>query len=283
MGLVYKKIRQIFCIAHYQYMEWILNGKQIIVLIVLFFLMQYVTNPIIALAKEIGLPIHWAEPFLAAVNSIYTIPLVIFCFITLMCDFPKRNYENINMIFYTKRTNWYFGQLLFCIYAIGTFMAEMVGLFLVRTLWISYLDNGWSPITKHYMEQYLDIGRKNGVVAVVPSEVYNHFSPELAFFYSLLLFAGMFFLISLIIMLFNFINKKTIGIILNILLVVSGLGMIYIKSSYLKFLPIGNAVLRCQNLPVTMLTDFYYPITYFILINLFFIIIGRIMIKKIKL
>lgn len=120
MALVRKNIRQIFSLAHYQYIEWLLNGKQIIVFLILLFMMLHVTNPIITLAESVNIPFHWAEPLLAAMNSIYMIPLILFCFLTLVCDLPKRNYETINFVFHTKRANWYYGQLLLIVYIIST-------------------------------------------------------------------------------------------------------------------------------------------------------------------
>lgn len=283
MESVYKRVRQIFMIAYYQYIEWLINGKQLVVLAILYFLMQHVTTPLVSLSKEIGIPLHWSEPFLAAVNSIYTIPLVFFCFITLMSEFPKRNYEDINLLFRTNRSNWYYGQFVFSIYAIVTFLLEMIILFIMRTINISYIANGWSPMMKHYMERYLDMGKRHGVVAVITSEVYHHFSPNEAFFYTLLLLVGMFLMINFIMMICNLIDKRTVGIVINVLLVVIGLGMIYIKSSYLKFIPLGNVVLKCQNLPVTQLTEKYYPILYFLIINIALIIAGRLLVRKVRL
>lgn len=283
MESVYKRVRQIFMIAYYQYIEWLINGKQLVILAILFFLVQYVTKPLVGLSKEIGIPLHLSEPFLATINSTYTIPLIFFCFITLMSEFPKRNYEDINLMFRTKRSNWYYGQLIFSIYAIVTFILEIIILFIGRIITISYIANGWSPITKHYMELYLDMGKRHGVVAVITSEVYHHFSPNEAFFYTLLLLAGMFLMINFIMMICNLIDKRTVGIVINILLVVIGLGMIYIKSSYLKYLPLGNVVLKCQNLPVTKLTERYYPILYFLIINIALIIAGRLLVRKVRL
>lgn len=281
--MVYKKVRQTFSIAHYQYIDWLLNGKQVIVFLVLFFLVQYVADPLVKLSEEVGIPFHWAETFIAASNSTYTIPLILFCFMTLMSEFPKRNYEDINFIFRSGRINWYYGQLIFALYAVITFLTEAAGLFLIRVIRISYPDNGWSPVTKQYIEKYLELGRGYGVIAVVPSEVYHHFSPSAAFFYTLLLFGGMLFCMNLIMLLFNLLNKKTTGIVINAVLIVTGLGLLYLKSDYLKLLPIGNAVLKCQNLPVTKITEGYIPVLYFIICNLLLILAGRMLIKKVQL
>lgn len=278
-----KRIRQVFCVANHQYIEWLLNGKQIIVLIILFYLMQYVSNPLAAFSNKIGIPLQWSETFLAAVNSTYMIPIICFCFITVMSEFPKRNYEDTNIFFRTKRATWYYGQLLFSLYAILTFLGEIVALFLIRIAAIAYSGNGWSPIMKSYMETYVEEGREYGVVAVVPSEVFNHFSPNEAFFYTLLLLAGMFMGMNLIMFLFNLFDNKTVGIVIDIVLLVIGVGMIYMKSDFLKFLPIGNAVLQCQNRPVTRLTEWYEPIFYFLISNLLFIVIGRFRIRKVRL
>ncbi len=283
MELVYKNLRQIFIIARHQYIRWLINGKQLIVLAILFFFMQYVTKPLVNLSKEIGIPLHWSEPFLSAVNSIYTIPLVFFCFLTLMSEFPRRNFEDINLLFRTKRSNWYYGQFLFSIYAIITFMVEMVSMFLIRAASITYVANGWSPIIKNYMEKYIDYGKRHGVIAVISSEVYHHFSPNAAFFYTLLLFISIFVMMNFVMMISNLLDKRTVGIVINVLIVVVGLGMVYIKSPYLKYSPLGNVVLRCQNLPVTALTDRYYPVLYFLIWNVLLVAVGRLIIRKVQL
>lgn len=276
-------LSQIFLLAHQQYKEWLLNGKQLVVLVILFFVMQNVSRPLFELSKEVGVPLQWTETFLSAVNTVYMIPLILFCFITLMSEFPKRNYEDINLIFRTSRSNWYFGQLIFSIYAILTFLVELASLFLVRAVSVSYHINGWSPITKNYMEKYLQKGQSFGVVAVVPAEIFNHFAPNTVFAYTLLLLASMLLEMNLIMFICNLLNKRTMGIVVNILFIVLGVGMLYINSDYLKFLPLGNAVLKCQNLPAIQLTERYQPICYFLVINSIFIILGRFIIKKVRL
>lgn len=278
-----KKVRQIFSVAHYQYIEWLLSGKQIVVLIILFFLMQYVSKPLDALSEKTNIPFQWTEIFLATVNSVYFIPIILFCFITLMSEFPKRSYEDLNILFRTKRANWYYGQVLFGIYAVITFIAEMAGLFLLRTISFTYLDNGWSPIIKNYMERYLEEGKRCGVVAVVSSEVYNHFSPNEAFFYNVLLLFGMFLEINFILMLFNLLNRKATGVVTIVLMTILGVGMIYMKSDYLMLFPIGNAMPKCHNLPVTKLTEWYEPVLYFFVSNGVLVIVGKLIIKRIQL
>lgn len=283
MGSVCKNVRQIFSVAHHQYIQWLLNGKQVIIFIILFFLMQYVANPLVALSQELEIPLQWSEAFLAAANATYVLPVILLCFITLMSEFPKRNYEDVNIFFRTKRANWYYGQVLFSVYAILTFLLEIVGLFVIRTATISYLDNGWSPIIKQYMEKYLEVGKEHGVVAVVLGEVYNHFAPWEAFFYTILLLAGLFLEITLIMVVCNLFNKRAVGVVINVLFVVIGIGMLYMKSDYLKYIPLGNAVLKCQNRPVTRLTEWYEPIFYFLVSNIVLVIMGRFRIKKVQL
>lgn len=281
MGSVHKRIKQIICVANHQYVEWMLNGKQIIVFVILFFLMRYVSVPLVALSESVGIPLQWTETFHATVNSAYMIPIFCFCFITLMSEFPKRNYEDTNIFFRTKRSTWYYGQILFSVYAIITYLVEIVVLFLTKIASVAYTGNGWSPIMKTYMEKYLEVGRGYNVVAIVPSEVYNHFAPNEAFFYTLLLLAGMFMGMNLIMFLFNLLEKKSVGIVINIVLIVIGIGMIYMKSDYLKYLPIGNVVLQCQNRPATRLTEWYEPLLYFLISNIIFIIIGRFRVRKV--
>lgn len=283
MELVCKKSRQIFSVAYYQYRNWLLSGKQIVVFFILLFLMDYVAGPLADLSKGTGLPFHWAETFLAASNSSYVIPLILLCFLTLMSEFPKRNYEDINFLFRTNRANWYYGQLIFCVFAIATFLIETGTLFFLRTIRISYLANGWSPITKHYMEKYIDIGKGYGVIAVVPSEVYHHFSPMEAFFYTMLLLACFFLECSLIMMACNLLNRKMAGVLINILFIVLGMGMIYMKSDFLMLFPLGNAVLKCHNLPVTRLVEPEHPVYYFLISNVALAAVGRILIKKVTL
>lgn len=283
MGLVCKKIRQIFLIAHHQYAAWMLNGKQAVVFVILFFFMQYVSEPLAALSVDTGIPLQWAETFLSAVNSPFMLPVMLFCFMALMSEFPKRDYEDTNIFFCTKRANWYYGQILFSIYAVLTFLGETAGLFVIRTAKISYPANGWSPMIRYYMERYLEMGRGYGVVAVVPSEVFNHFAPDNAFFYTLLLLAGMLLEMGFIMFLFNLLDRKTVGIVINVLSVVLGIGMIYMKSKYLKLVPVGNAVLQCQNRPVTRLTQWYEPVLYFLISNIVLVIIGRIRIRRVQL
>lgn len=278
-----KKVRRIFLVAHQQYIDWLLNGKQIIVLLVLFFLMKYLSDPLALLSVDLGIPLQGAETFLAAVNANYIIPVIPLCFITLMSEFPKRNYEDINLFFHAGRSNWYYGQILFSGCAILTYLLEITVLFLVRTARISYLDNGWSPVMKQYMEKYMEVGKKHGVIAVVKSEVYHHFSPWEAFILTLFLLAGMFLMITLIMFLCNLLNKRTAGIVINVLLIVIGEGMLYTNSEYLSFLPLGNAVLQCQNRPVTRMTEWYEPVIYFLVFNIILIIMGRIRIKRVRL
>lgn len=277
---MFRKWEQIFCVARHQYVEWLLNGKQVVIFFILFFMMQNISTPLIKFSQDIGIPLQWAETFLSAVNSFFTIPILCLCFITLMSEFPKRNYEDTNIFFRTGRATWYYGQILFSFFAVLTYLGEIVSLFLLRIMPVAYPANGWSPLIKSYMESYLETGKKYGVLAVVQSEVFNHFAPAEAFFMTVLLLAGLLAEINFIMLLFNLLNRKSAGIVINILLVVLGVGMLYMKSDNLSYIPLGNVVLQCQNTPATRLTEWYEPIRYFLISDFALVVLGRIKVRK---
>lgn len=169
-------------IAKITYIEWLISGKQIFVCLALLVTSRYVGKPFAELSKLLNIPFQYGEPFIAAVNSIYIILIILFGFLVLFSDFPKKTDRNIEILIRVSKSSWYGGKILFAFMAATTYTIFVFIIFSMYTFRLSYLANGWSPIMKDYVREYVEIGNSVGIKCIVTESIFYNYSPIQALF-----------------------------------------------------------------------------------------------------
>ena len=82
-------IKQIFQVAKWSFIDWLMDIRQIFVLAVLICISNYTVMPLVNMSKDKDVPINILEPFLANINSVYIILIIFFCWLVLISDYPK--------------------------------------------------------------------------------------------------------------------------------------------------------------------------------------------------
>lgn len=275
------KIRQINIIAGQTYLEWIRDSRQIVVLVIMFFLSNYTVNPIISLSKAAEVPINLFEPFLANINSNYIITIILFCFLVLISDFPRMEGNNGYFLIRTDRKIWLWGKLLFAFLACITYVSALFLILTVKASQVSFFADGWSYIMKDFYTLYQEIAREHGIICIVQDSIYNNYTPFQAFWFTILLLIGMLFSLCLIMMIFNLCNKKIGGIITNIIIIVYGFMLAYSHSKYSCVLPVGNIMLQVQNTATHTIVPISVPFIYFAVMVICLLILNVILVKRV--
>lgn len=274
------RIRKIFFISQISYKEWLMDYRQIISFIVMILISHTVTEPLVEMSKSSGEAINILEPFIATLNSPILITITIFLFLLLISDFPLMEGNNGYVLIRTDKLSWLVGKLIFSIFAIITFLLLLFIIITVPAIINGYLANGWSYITKDFMEKYQDLAAQKDYFAVVTEHVFNHFKPYKALLHCILLISCLFFTSVLIMMIFNFLNKKIFGIILNSVLTILGLATIFSYKSYKFLFPPANSLISSHNTELHNLFPISFSYIYYGLIIIILLATNIVLCKK---
>lgn len=275
------KLKQVFIIGTQTYREWFLNFRNIIILLVLFFLGNYTVAPLVNLSKQVDVPMNVFEPFIANMNSQFVVLMVLAAFLVLISDFPRMEGNNGYFLIRTSRVVWLAGKLLFALLAVLTYIAALVAALTVRVLEVAFYSEGWSYIMRDYFTKYVDLGFNNDTVCIVTDSLFNNFTAFEGFWYTIILLAAMLFMLCLIMMIANLINKKMIGIVTNLGLIVLGFVLAFSGSRIACILPVGNIMLSVQNTATHHIIPVWYPFVYFGSLIVLLTIVSIILVKKV--
>ncbi len=279
------KLKQVLIIGTQTYREWLFNSRNIIVLIVLFFLGNYTVAPMVNLSKQTGVPMNVFEPFIANMNSQFVVLMVLAAFLVLISDFPRMEGNNGYFLIRTSRVVWLAGKLLFALFAVFTYIAGLFLALTVRVLEVAFYSEGWSYLMRDYYTKYANLGYSNDTVCVVSDSLFNNYTAFEGFWYTVILLAAMLFMLCLIMMLANLINKKIIGIVTNLGLIVLGFVLAFSGSRIACILPVGNIMLSVQNTATHHIISVWYPFAYFagfivLLTALCVILVKKVIVQK---
>lgn len=273
-------VKQIFKITRWSFMDWFMDVRQIVVLCVLLFVANYTVLPLVHLSRDVGVPINILEPFLANVNSLYIILIIVFCWLVLISDYPKMEGNNGYILIRVTRFRWLFGKMLAFVLSAIMFVGELVLVFVFQTLKIGFLANGWSYIMRDYEEKYMDMTGTYEIVSIVDERIFNHYLPYEAFGKTVLILLGLFCMMGLIMIAASLGKSKMVGLIINIILLVGGFAVVQAGSGVSFWLPITNVMLAYQSVELIRLVPKSYSWQYFGIICLLLIVCCMILVHR---
>ena len=125
-------IKQIFQVAKWSFIDWLMDIRQIFVLAVLICISNYTVMPLVNMSKDKDVPINILEPFLANINSVYIILIILFCWLVLISDYPKMEGNNGYILIRINRITWLIGKILAFVFGAIVYLAELVIVFTAR-------------------------------------------------------------------------------------------------------------------------------------------------------
>ena len=264
-------MKKVVSVCRAVYWQWIMNTKMIVLLIAAIFLYIYCIEPMLFYAEALNTPLNLLEPFISITNSIYAAPLIPLLFLFLISSFPRLDQSSGFILFRIGRTKWFFGQILFIVFAGLTYLS-VIGLFSILIVCKdAFLANGWSlAVRKIYEPSNLNLFRQAGL-AQIDLSVLNQFRPYTAAFCSFLLMWNYTVVTGMILMLFAIRGKKVFGFFLNILANAVGTVLVVMNSSIMWVFP--SAHITLTNHYDKELNITYFDVKYSFLYNFILLIV----------
>ena len=233
------KLRCILAVARTEYLRWLTDPRVIIVGVLLVFMRSLAVEPLLERAVKFGEKLNVLEPFVAVGNSGMLVMLMPCVFLILISDYPKMTGSTLFFIRRTGKTNWFWGQVLFLLMAIATFLlAVLVGSMLVSG---GAFSDSWSNTVTKYAARFPNEA-DSFVSQLLPSNLYNQLSLFSAVLHTIALMTMYLFSLSLIIYFFKLIHIQSFGLFAAIFIVAAGVMTCSLKSQSMWAFPMANTI-----------------------------------------
>lgn len=234
-------IRKALLCAENEYLKWIKNPRMILILVIAVYIYQTVTVPLLDAAKDMHTQINVLEPFIALGSSGTIILLLPILFLVLVSDFPRTDSNSLFYIIRIGRVNWLFGQMLFFLGAIISYVLVIAILCIFPVLYYSEVSANWSDVTLNYTSLFPEGGNKT-IVRLLPKNLYmqmNIFQAVVETYAFLVLYLSF---LGMILLTFSLFKRKQIGILFDVGLVCIGCAFCAIESNIMWLFPMANSV-----------------------------------------
>ncbi len=233
------RLRCILAVARTEYLCWLTDPRVIIVGVLLVFMRSLAVEPLLERAVKFGEKLNILEPFVAVGNSGMLVMLMPCVFLILISDYPKMTGSTLFFIRRTGKTNWFWGQVLFLLMAIATFLiAVLIGSMLVSG---GVFSDSWSNTVTKYAARFPNEA-DSFVSQLLPSNLYNQLSLISAVLHTLALMTMYLFSLSLIIYFFKLIHIQSFGLFAAIFIVAAGVMTCSLKSQSMWAFPMANTI-----------------------------------------
>lgn len=239
---------QAFTIGRISYVGWLTNPRMLLVPVLWIFLYEFCLRAMFKYAAMMSTPLNVLEPFIATTNSSLVVPMVIIGFLLLISDCPKIGSGELLVLYRIGRMRWLLGQMLFFFCAAVTYMVQLFCFCFLSSLRVSFLANGWSEYVKYIRHQdfyHILVAESQG--SLIEQNLYLHSRPYGAAARSFLLILLYLLVISGIILLFNILQKKTVGVLISIAVVILGFVLWGSPSRAMWLLPMANSIFGWHN------------------------------------
>lgn len=238
--------KQILQVTKWSFIDWLMDIRQLLVFIVLLCISNYTVMPLVHLSEDKGVPMNIVEPFLANINSIYVILVILICWLVLISDYPKMEGNNGYILIRINRMIWLLGKVLAFVLASVFYILELLAVFTVRAAKVCFVADGWSYVMKDFMEKYMLETNEYAIICVVDERLFNHYLPYKAFGKTILLLFGLLCMFGLIMIAASLGKSKMAGLILNLILIIGGFSVLQSGSIVRCLLPVANVLLSTQ-------------------------------------
>lgn len=226
--------------AYEQYRTWIFSPRILLILYTIVFLNDNLTVKMLEICRETGYSLNLAEPISLILSKSVNAVIIPLVFISLMTDFP-RNEGSLFFVCRLTRTSLFLSQILFSIAASLTYIILLfIGTFLYCLGSCSF-NNEWSGYTTELFLEYPEIYREN-TSYFLTSATYMQGTPYKVMFHSTALLLLYTVLMSLIIMMFQFMHKKEAGVLICTVLTLCSLATDGGATAFTWIFPITHTV-----------------------------------------
>lgn len=254
-----RRMQQILSVSKTAYFNWVVNPRILIIPLTWLFFYKLSIEPMLGYTEIMNTPLNLFEPFILITNSSYVVALIPLFFLMLVSDCPKLGSGDIFIIFRTGKLSWLFGQTLFFVYAAVTYVGSLFLFCSVVALSRSYIADGWSEVTMFIRNRadfdYLYI---ENPASVIEPNLYMHSRPYATCIRSFVLITLYLLVIGGIMLLFNILKHKKIGMIVSFSIVILGFITWAQLGDAMWLFPMANSIYGWHN--QSILAEKVYPI-----------------------
>ena len=237
-----QNMRKVFSTARTEYVKWVTNPRMIILGVVLIFIYTFAIEPLTANAELMDKPLNIFEPFIAIANSNLLIIILPAVFLTLISDFPKTDGNTLFFLQRTGKLNWLFGQILFVIMAIFSFVGVIFVGAVIPMLTNGYCENRWSDVVTKFGDQYPDKAMSFGN-NLITEKLYHQVLPFKAAFQAYLLLMCYMMVLALVMLMFNCLKIKLMGLLSSGSLIAFGGALSAVNVKAMWIFPAAHTVI----------------------------------------
>ena len=199
-------------------------------------------------ALQVEQPLGIFEGFIMCVNHWYYLIIFLIGFIFILASVPRLNSEQIFLIYRTGKKSWLFGEIIQVSVCAVIYIFVLFVSSIVSCARYCYIGNIWSNFTVYYKSDYETLLSDNN--RFIDQQVFKYYSPYQSVLHCILLLALCLTLMGTIILCFTIINKKLVGIILNIFFILFVLIFNEYHTGVMWLSPFCHAVLALHNMYV---------------------------------
>lgn len=266
-------IRKVFALMCYEYKMLINSRKMIVFLIMSVFIYQFIIIPLNSVVAQTGTQYSVFEIFIALSNCGLILMILPLAFIYLISDYPMKNPDSFLYIIRTGRYGWLVASMMFAALSTITFLILLCVICVILGLFNGNISLEWSKLIEEYTAIFPD-EKGNYVSELLPGQLFNQMSLGKCFLLSFGLNFMYLFTFAMIYLLFELKNKKWMGLILSIALILIGTILTGIDVKYKWLTPTANSIVWIHY------TEYYreyimhigYSFVYYSLLNITIII-----------
>lgn len=275
------RLRTILSTAKTEYIQWITNPRIIIVFVMLIFIKTIAIEPLMARADKFGKPLNILEPFIAVSNSGQLLMLIPAVFLILMSDFPMISGNTLFFIKRTGRMNWMFGQILFAVMSIITYITTVMSVTILFSVGNSYWSSNWSEVIRLYDIKFPN-ERDSFVSDLIPSNLYNQLDILPTLLHTFLLLVFYLLVLCMILFIFKMLQLRGAGLFAGISVIAIGVVTTSSRTSPMWLFPMANTIIWVHYTKIFSepIKPVWYSYLYFILLIGALITVAYMVLKK---
>jgi len=243
-----KSLRQIGVTGGIAYINWITGSRMLIIPVTWIFFYELSIKPMLEHSELMQTPLNLLEPFIVVTNNSIVVPIIIISYLLLVSDCPKLGSGELFILHRTGKINWLCGQFLFIFLSAATYLLAIFVFCSIAVFGKSFIANGWSEVTRfiRFRDDY-HILYASSSASIIEQNLFMHSRPYAAAARSFLLVLLYLVLVSLIVLLFNVLKHRILGLIIAFSVVAMGFLSWATLGDLMWFFPMANSVYGWHN------------------------------------
>lgn len=210
-------MKKTFLVLRAGLQETLTDPKLIVLFLVIGFILDNGVRRLVGNAQQVGEPIGVFEGFIMCLNHWYFLIIFLVGFIFFLAGVPRLDNEQILFIYRTGKKSWLFGEILQVAVCAAVYILVLLAGCMLTCAKYCFIGNVWSNFTVYYKIDYEK--QLSDTIHFIDQQVFKYYMPYGSVLHGVLLLLLCMTLMGTVVIYFSILNKKLVGIILNIVLI----------------------------------------------------------------